>query len=83
MALPVRYVCSDAFARYDLAIVDAFYTQANGSPRSASGTGAVTRKPTGPRPITGSGSYSPDKVARQQRYRGSPNQAAKGGDVTF
>ncbi|KAL8690511.1 MAG: hypothetical protein Q9218_004057 [Villophora microphyllina] len=43
------------------------------SPRSASGTGVPQRKPTGPRPITGSGQYSPDRV---RRYRGSPvNQA--------
>ncbi|KAI4286468.1 MAG: hypothetical protein L6R35_004278 [Caloplaca aegaea] len=65
---------------------DGAYNRANGSPRSASSAAAaaaaagVTRKPTGPRPITSSGSYSPEKVARQQRYRGSPNHAA---DVTY
>ncbi|KAL8784059.1 MAG: hypothetical protein Q9213_004186 [Squamulea squamosa] len=39
------------------------YAQANGSPRSASGagTGVPQRKPTGPRPITSSGSYSPQR----------------------
>ncbi|KAL1886510.1 hypothetical protein Plec18167_000441 [Paecilomyces lecythidis] len=31
------------------------------------------RKPTGPRPITGSGQYSPGN-ARRHRYRGSPDQ---------
>ncbi|KAL8976642.1 MAG: hypothetical protein Q9177_006810, partial [Variospora cf. flavescens] len=65
---------------------DGAYNRANGSPRSTSSAAAaaaaagVTRKPTGPRPITSSGSYSPEKVARQQRYRGSPNHAA---DVTY
>ena len=48
--------------------------QAKDSPRSASGA-AVQRKPTGPRPITSSGSYSPDKESvKRNRYRGSPNQ---------
>ncbi|KAL8721925.1 MAG: hypothetical protein Q9225_001481 [Loekoesia sp. 1 TL-2023] len=58
--------------------------QANGSPRSASGAPVPQRKPTGPRPITGSGSYSPDKV-RGQRYRGSPNHVAGGSneDVVY
>ncbi|KAI4130475.1 MAG: hypothetical protein LQ338_001706 [Usnochroma carphineum] len=52
--------------------------QANGSPRSASGANvAAVRKPTGPRPITSSGSYSPDKMGRA-RYRSSPNRV--GGD---
>ena len=47
--------------------------QAKDSPRSASGA-AVQRKPTGPRPITSSGSYSPDKESvKRNRYRGSPN----------
>ncbi|KAL8809120.1 MAG: hypothetical protein Q9223_003475 [Gallowayella weberi] len=38
----------------------------NGSPRSASGAGKVgngvpQRKPTGPRPITGSGTWTPQR----------------------
>ncbi|KAL8725854.1 MAG: hypothetical protein Q9166_007100 [cf. Caloplaca sp. 2 TL-2023] len=39
------------------------YGQANGSPRSPSGaaTGVPQRKPTGPRPITSSGTYSPQR----------------------
>ncbi|KAI4211464.1 MAG: hypothetical protein LQ351_005766 [Letrouitia transgressa] len=49
-----------------------------GSPRRSSSSAKRVqqqRKPTGPRPITGSGSWSPDKVAnlQRQRYRGSPN----------
>ncbi|KAL9605361.1 MAG: hypothetical protein Q9179_001454 [Wetmoreana sp. 5 TL-2023] len=59
------------------------YGQANGSPRSASGAGVPQRKPTGPRPITGSGQYSPDRV---RRYRGSPSGQAAGAsreDVVF
>ncbi|KAL8828264.1 MAG: hypothetical protein Q9170_006681 [Blastenia crenularia] len=60
------------------------YGQANGSPRSASGAAVPQRKPTGPRPITSSGSYSPDKV-RGQRYRGGPGQvpAGSGEDVVY
>ena len=49
--------------------------QANGSPRSPSGH-VPQRKPTGPRPIATSGSYSPDKAmgqVKKTRYRGSPN----------
>ncbi|MCJ1383795.1 hypothetical protein MMC17_006909 [Xylographa soralifera] len=56
--------------------------QANGSPRSASSQ----RKPTGPRPITTSGNWSPDKLAqvKQNRYRGSPNHIASSEeDFTF
>lgn len=49
------------------------YDPAKGSPRSAS-SAAVQRKPTGPRPLTSSGSYSPDKESvKRDRYRGSPN----------
>ncbi|MCJ1416938.1 hypothetical protein MMC32_003277 [Xylographa parallela] len=58
------------------------HEQANGSPRSASGQ----RKPTGPRPIAMSGSWSPDKSAqvKQNRYRGSPNHIASSEeDFTF
>ncbi|MCJ1471467.1 hypothetical protein MMC13_000106 [Lambiella insularis] len=46
---------------------------ATGSPRSASSQ----RKPTGPRPITGSGNWSPDKLGqvKKNRYRGSPHHA--------
>lgn len=32
-----------------------------------------TRKPTGPRPITSSGQFSPSNIKRHQ-YRGSPNR---------
>ncbi len=58
--------------------------QANGSPRSASGS-TPQRKPTGPRPITTSGNYSPDKVSniQRKRYRGSPNHISSAEDVTF
>ncbi|KAF6218331.1 hypothetical protein HO133_005678 [Letharia lupina] len=50
------------------------YDTAKDSPRSTSGA-AMQRKPTGPRPITSSGSYSPDKESvKRNRYRGSPNQ---------
>lgn len=58
--------------------------QAKDSPRSASGA-ATQRKPTGPRPITTSGSYSPDKDGlKRTRFRGSPNQLPSSSeDVTF
>ncbi|KAL8713796.1 MAG: hypothetical protein Q9220_002323 [cf. Caloplaca sp. 1 TL-2023] len=61
---------------------------ANGSPRLASGTGPAIiqqRKPTGPRPITSSGTYSPSRV-RGQGYVGSPSNAngkASAEDVAF
>jgi hypothetical protein len=57
--------------------------QAKGSPRSSSGQ--LHRKPTGPRPITTSGNYSPDKVMelKKTRYRGSPNPIDSAEDVTF
>ncbi|KAL8949819.1 MAG: hypothetical protein Q9222_004106 [Ikaeria aurantiellina] len=61
---------------------------ANGSPRSPSGTGNATvqqRKPTGPRPITSSGTYSPSRV-RGQGYISSPsnqNGKASAEDVVF
>ena len=47
----------------------------NDSPRLSTGAGPARRGPSGPRPITSSGSYSPEKegqVART-RYRGTPN----------
>ncbi|KAL8927019.1 MAG: hypothetical protein Q9208_002564 [Pyrenodesmia sp. 3 TL-2023] len=67
--------------RFSSGSLSPVYEHANGSPRSASGAAAGTpqRKPTGPRPITGSGSYSPDKVGRAARYKGSPNHV----DATF
>ena len=59
--------------------------QANGSPRSGQ---VPQRKPTGPRPISTSGNFSPDKGAVDQikrtRYRGSPNHIdSSKEDVTF
>ncbi|KAI4268629.1 MAG: hypothetical protein LQ337_007729 [Flavoplaca oasis] len=48
-----------------LGIEGGYGAKANGSPRSPSaagnGTGVPQRKPTGPRPITSSGSYSPQR----------------------
>ncbi|KAL9128825.1 MAG: hypothetical protein Q9217_002578 [Psora testacea] len=59
--------------------------EAKGSPRSTSST-VPQRKPTGPRPITTSGSYSPGKDAiRRARYKGSPSSrnVRSNEDVTF
>lgn len=58
--------------------------KAKDSPRSASGA-APQRKPTGPRPITSSGSYSPEKnEIKRTRYCGSPNVIGSSNeDVTF
>ncbi|KAJ5544716.1 hypothetical protein N7461_007020 [Penicillium sp. DV-2018c] len=41
--------------------------------RSSAIRSPPTRKPTGPRPLTSAGSYSPGKI-KQTRYRGSPAQ---------
>lgn len=68
-------------------------TQANGSPRSASGQRGA--KLAGPRPIGSSGSWSPDKgqamavggikAVKKHRFRGSPNHVEGDSeeDVTF
>ena len=58
--------------------------QARDSPRSASGA-PPQRKPTGPRPITSSGSYSPEKSGNNRsRYRESPSRhISSAEDVTF
>ncbi|KAI9699763.1 MAG: hypothetical protein M1836_002798 [Candelina mexicana] len=50
------------------------YEQANGSPHSAAGqVPAPRRGPSGPRPITSSGQYAPDRMetVRKNRHRGS------------
>lgn len=69
---------------YAISLPSLINSQVNDSPRSASGQ-IPQRKPTGPRPITSSGNYSPDKISniKRHRYRGSPNAIDSTEDVTF
>ncbi|KAJ5136216.1 hypothetical protein N7448_004770 [Penicillium atrosanguineum] len=48
-------------------------SQANSPIKSSAIRSPPTRKPTGPRPLTSSGTYSPSNIKRT-RYRGSPMQ---------
>ncbi|KAI9735921.1 MAG: hypothetical protein M1834_001387 [Cirrosporium novae-zelandiae] len=63
----------------------ATYNNPNGSPTSSGIAPGPQRRPTGPRPITSSGNWSPDRIAqmKKNRYRGSPTPVDSQEDMTF